>query len=155
VLEVRLPDLSGPELQHQLAAAQVALPLIFLTAHGTIPLAVRAMKAGAREFLCKPVHEQELLAAIQQAIEQDRTVRPHRAAPSPLQLRYDALTPRERQVLPLVTSGLVNKQVGEKLGRSERTINVHRAAVMDEMGADSLADLVRMARRLDTVATEA
>ena len=148
VLDVRLPEISGLDLQQKLAEAKVDIPIIFITGHGDIPMSVRAMKAGAVEFLTKPFKDQELLDALQQAIAQDRSARQHRAELAGLQARYDLLTPREREIFPLVTSGLLNKQIAADLGRSEKTIKIHRSQVMQKMEADSLADLVRMAAKL-------
>jgi FixJ family two-component response regulator len=148
VLDVRLPDLSGLDLQQELAKANVDLPIVFVTGHADIPMSVRAMKAGAVEFLTKPFREQDLLEAIQHAIGQHRTSRQQRAEISELQQRQDLLTPREREVFPLVASGLLNKQIADQLGASEKTIKIHRSQLMRKMKADSLADLVRMSERL-------
>jgi FixJ family two-component response regulator len=148
VLDVRLPDLSGLDLQQELAKANIDLPVIFVTGHADIPMSVRAMKAGALEFLTKPYREQELLDAIQHAVEQHRIARKHRADMHLLQERYVTLTPREREVLPLVIGGLLNKQIAAQLGTSEKTIKIHRGQVMRKMQADSLADLVRLAQSL-------
>ena len=148
VLDVRLPDLSGLDLQQKLAEAQIAIPIIFITGHGDIPLAVRAMKAGAVEFLAKPFKDQDLLEAVQYTLEQDRIARQRRAEISSLQRRYHFLTPREREVFPLVTSGLLNRRIAAELGTSEKTIKIHRSQVMQKMQAESLADLVRMAEKL-------
>ena len=148
VLDVRLPDLSGLDLQQELAKANVDLPIVFVTGHADIPMSVRAMKAGAVEFLTKPFREQDLLEAIQHAIGQHRTSRQQRAEISELQQRQDLLTPREREVFPLVASGLLNKQIAHQLGASEKTIKIHRSQLMRKMKASSLADLVRMSERL-------
>ena len=148
VLDVRLPDLSGLDLQQELAKARIDLPIIFVTGHADIPMSVRAMKAGAVEFLTKPFREQDLLEAIQHGIAQDRETRERRAAISELQQRLDSLTPREHEVFPLVVSGLPNKQIADQLGASEKTIKVHRGQMMRKMEAESLADLVRMSERL-------
>jgi FixJ family two-component response regulator len=148
VLDVRLPGLSGLDLQQELAAAKIHLPVIFITGHGDIPMTVRAMKAGAVEFLTKPFREEELLEAIQRGIKQSRAVRQHAAVMRILQKRYALLTPREREVFPQVTSGLPNKQIAAQLGASEKTIKVHRGQVMQKMKAESLADLIRMAAKL-------
>ncbi len=154
VLDVRLPGLSGLDLQHELAATHSNMPIIFITGHGDIPMTVRAMKAGAVEFLTKPFRHQDLLDAIQQAIDQDRVVRQQRAELAALRQRYDALTPRERDVMQLVVSGLLNKQIAAELGTSEITIKIHRSQVMRKMRAESLADLVRMAEKLGIPATK-
>jgi FixJ family two-component response regulator len=148
VLDVRLPGLSGLDLQQELAVAKIDLPVIFITGHGDIPMSVRAMKAGAVEFLTKPFREEELLEAIQRGIKQSRAVRQHAAVMRILQKRYALLTPREREVFPQVTSGLPNKQIAAQLGASEKTIKVHRGQVMQKMKAESLADLIRMAAKL-------
>ena len=149
VLDVRLPDVSGPDLQAKLAKAKVHLPIIFLTGHGDIAMSVRAMKAGALEFLTKPCKDQDLLEAIQRALEHDRIARQRRAEVAGLRERYDALTPREREVLPLVVRGLPNKQIAAELGTSEKTIKIHRGRIVQKMKAESLPDLVRMAQALD------
>src|SRR5580700_5973343 len=149
VLDVRLPDVSGLELQRDLAAANIHIPIIFITGHADVPMSVRAMKAGAVEFLTKPFRGQELLDAIQEAIARDRVAWNERAQMAQLRARYDSLTAREKEVLKLVASGLLNKQIGAELGASELTIKTHRGRVMQKLGADSLADLVKMAERLD------
>ena len=148
VLDVRLPDLSGLDLQQELAKANVDLPVIFITGHADIPMTVRAMKAGAVEFLTKPFREQELLEAVQRAISRHRQTRDQRASMRVLQSRYELLTPREREVFPLVASGLLNKQVAAELNASEKTIKVHRGQLMQKMEAHSLSDLIRMAEQL-------
>ncbi len=147
VLDLELPGTSGLELQRQLATGD-GPPIIFITGHGDIPSSVRAMKAGAIEFLPKPFGEQELLHAIDAAITQDRKARQERSELTELQKHYALLTPRERQVLPFVVAGLANKQTAGELGTSEITIGVHRGQIMRKMAAHSLAELVRMADKL-------
>jgi FixJ family two-component response regulator len=146
VLDVRLPGLSGLELQRELAEA--AMPIIFITGHGDIPISVQAMKAGAVEFLTKPFRDQVLLDAIQQAIRRDRANRKQRAQIAEQRALYDLLTQREREVLALVVAGLLNKQIAAQLGTTEFTVKIHRKAVMQKMQASSLADLVRMGAKL-------
>jgi FixJ family two-component response regulator len=148
VLDVRLPGLSGLDLQRELAAAQITMPIIFITGHGDIPMTVQAMKAGAVEFLTKPFRDQELLDAIAQAIRRDGAARQQRADLAALRRRYHSLTPREREVMQLVVSGRLNKQIAADLGTSEITIKTHRGQAMHKMQAESLADLVRMAATL-------
>jgi FixJ family two-component response regulator len=148
VLDVRLPGLSGLDLQRELAEANAHIPIIFLTGHGGIPLSVRAMKAGALDFLTKPFHEQDLLDAVMQAIDRDEEARRQRAETSSLRQRFETLTPRERGVFSLIVSGMLNKQVAGELGASERTIKFHRHRLMEKMEAASLADLVRTAEKL-------
>ena len=154
VLDIELPGLSGLDLQHELIKAQSELPIVFVTGHGDIPRSVQAMKAGAAEFLTKPLHPQCLLAAIRHAIERDRAARQERAEVLDLRRRFDALTPRERQVMSLVVAGLLNKQTAAELGTSEITIKVHRSRVMQKMQAESLPELVRMAEKLGIPPTQ-
>ena len=149
VLDVELPGLSGLDLQRELAAHGVKLPIIFITGHGDIPTSVRAMKAGALEFLTKPFHDQDLLDAIRQALERDRAARRHSKESAELRERFDALTSREREVMSLVVAGLLNKQIAAELGISEVTVKIHRGRVMNKMGVQSLAELVRMTERLE------
>ena len=148
VLDVRLPGLSGLDLQQELANTDTTLPIIFLTGHGDIPMSVRAMKAGAVEFLTKPFREQDLLDAIRQAIDRDRVARTERLELDELRRRYSTLTPREREVMAATVAGLLNKQIAAQLGTSEATVKEQRAHVMQKMQAGSLADLIRSASRL-------
>jgi RNA polymerase sigma factor (sigma-70 family) len=147
VLDVRMPGLSGPALQESLAADDIHIPIVFITGHGDIPTTVRAMKAGAVDFLSKPFSDQQLIDAVNEAIAGDTEHRRERAEIAVIQERVESLTPREREVLPLVVSGMLNKQIARKLGTSEKTIKVHRSRVMAKMQAKSLADLVRLAQK--------
>jgi RNA polymerase sigma factor (sigma-70 family) len=154
VLDIRLPGISGLDFQRQLAEADIHIPIIFITGHGDIPMSVRAMKAGAVEFLTKPFRDEDLMDAIQLALERDRTRRQQESEIRALRERFDSLTPREQDILRLVVSGRLNKQIAGELGTSEITIKVHRARVMRKMQAESLAALVRMAGRLDLPAVQ-
>ena len=148
VTDVRMPGLSGLDLQTELTSAGFTAPVIFMTGHGTVPMSVRAMKAGAVDFLQKPVDEQVLLDAIQKAIEHDSKTRNERSRLAQIHRRLEGLTAREREVFELVVRGLLNKQIAARLGASEKTVKVHRGRVMAKMEADSLAELVRMAERI-------
>lgn len=147
ILDLELPDINGLDLQQQLAA-ETSPQIVFISGHGDIPSTVRAMKAGAIEFLTKPVNEDALIAAVQAALARDRQLRRHHAALAELRQRFSSLTPREREVLPLVVEGLLNKQAAAVLGIAEVTLQLHRSQIMQKMAADSFADLVRMAERL-------
>jgi FixJ family two-component response regulator len=148
VLDVRLPGLSGLDFQAELAKADLGIPIIFMTGHGDIPMSVRAMKAGAVEFLTKPFRDQDMLDAVQLGLQQDQARRENSNATAGLKAKYASLTPREQEVLGLVTAGLMNKQIAGQIGVSEITVKVHRGNVMRKMGAKSLAELVRMADAL-------
>jgi RNA polymerase sigma factor (sigma-70 family) len=148
VLDVRLPGLSGIDIQRELAARNIHIPIIFLTGHGDIPMSVRAMKAGAVEFLTKPVRDQDLLDAVRIALEQDRARREQEKEVTDLQQRFDSLTSREQQVISMLVSGMLNKQIAAQLGTAESTVKVQRSRAMEKMHAQSLVDLARMIEKL-------
>ena len=151
VLDVRLPQMSGLDFQQRLTEIGMQIPIIFITAHGDIPMSVRALKSGAVEFLTKPFRDQDLLDAIQQALQRDRVVQEHEAEVRELRERYQGLTAREREVMGFVVSGLLNKQIASEIGASEATIKIHRGNLMEKMQAASLVELVRMADKLKSI----
>ena len=154
VLDVRMPGLSGLDLQRRLTEAGVSMPIIFISGHGDVPMTVRALKAGALEFLTKPFRDQDLLDAIQQALDRDCQARDERAATEAVHRRFASLTPREREVMAKVVAGLLNKEIAAELRTSETTVKTHRRQVMEKMGANSLPELVRMADRLGSLITK-
>jgi RNA polymerase sigma factor (sigma-70 family) len=155
VLDIRLPGLSGLDFQQELAEADVRIPVIFITAHGDIPMTVRAMKAGAVEFLAKPFRDQDLLDAIQIGLQRDRARRERDAEIAVLRSRFESLTPREREVVSMVALGMANKQIGVEIGTTENTVKTHRSRAMEKMQAQSLAELVTMLERLRSRPTRA
>jgi RNA polymerase sigma factor (sigma-70 family) len=155
VLDVRLRGLSGLDFQRELAARNIRIPIVFVTGHGDIPMSVRAMKAGAIEFLTKPYRDQDLLDAVRIALERDRARREQEKDLTDLQQRFDSLTPREQEVISMVVSGMLNKQIAGQLGTAENTVKVHRSRAMEKMNAQSFADLVRMIEKLKGPAEKA
>jgi len=155
VLDVRLHGLSGLDFQRELAARNIRIPIVFVTGHGDIPMSVRAMKAGAIEFLTKPYRDQDLLDAVRIALERDRARREQERDLTDLQQRFNALTPREQEVISMVVSGMLNKQIAAELGTAENTVKVHRSRAMEKMNAQSFADLVRMIEKLKGTAEKA
>ena len=155
ILDIKMPKLSGLELQERLAAKGISFPIVFITGHGTVPASIRAFKAGAMDFLQKPFKDSELLDAVSRGIEKHRRLKQEQNEIKELRARMEALTPRECEVLRLVVSGMLNKQVAFDLGTAEKTIKVHRARVMEKMGAQSFADLVRFAEKLGIRSPEA
>jgi FixJ family two-component response regulator len=151
ILDVRLPGISGLDLQHELKRGKVSIPIIFLTAHADVPMSVRAMKSGAVEFLTKPFRHQELLDAVQRSLTRDRIVCEKRRDTAELRQRYNTLSVREREVMSLVVSGMLNKQIAAELGASEATVKMHRSQAMKKMQAKSLPELVRMADKLSSI----
>jgi len=148
ILDVRLPGISGLDLQHEMKRARMSIPIVFISAHADIPMTVRAMKSGAAEFLTKPFRDQDLIDAVQRSLQRDRLAREKRRELMELRKRYDKLSEREREVMDLVVSGMLNKQIAAELGASETTIKIHRGHVMQKMQANSLPELVRMADRV-------
>ena len=150
ILDVRLRGLSGLDFQRQLAARNCHIPIIFITGHGDIPMSVRAMKAGAVEFLTKPFRDQDLLDAVRIALEKDRERRERKKEVSDLKERYNSLTPREQEVISMVVSGMLNKQIADQLATAENTVKVHRSRAMEKMQAQSVAELVKMIDKLES-----
>ena len=155
ILDIRLPGISGLDLQRQLVDSNVQIPIVFITAHGDIPMTVRAMKAGAVEFLTKPFRDQDLLDAVHLALERDRRRRQQEAELAVLRERFESLSPREREVVAMVVSGMLNKQIAAQIGTAENTVKVHRSRAMEKMQANSLADLVKMIERLQVPSAHA